>query len=222
MSNYNKNKILNEIIEFCRFPVPKTAIDIVRFIKYNNSNFYAKTPDKLVVKFLRKNFLDYLVEKGILVKYSPDFDYWAKVRKFLSFYESKNKNKVTRKVNELYQINFFYFKNNSFLFKLPVLKEVNLDLVVLFYNLLKNIKSEEFENFSFELINLLMIYRNEKFRDKLRLKIYDLNLEDKEINSFEKIFEYSLYMNEFFNKIPFKPYYEKGINFLEKLKKKNN
>ena len=221
MTKIDKNRVLKEVIEFCRFPVPKTPIDIVRHLKALNKNFYPKTPDKQVVKFLKKNYLNDLVEKGLLVKYEIGSGSWEKARKLLSYYESNNKTKPTRKVTELYQVNFLNFFNekNDFLFKLPCFKEINLDLIVFLYNSMKAVDKKELEikNFSFVLINLMMAYRDEQTRDKIRIKLYNLNFTDKEIDSIEKLLEYSLFMNDFFEKIPFKPNAEKAVELLEKI-----
>ncbi len=223
MTKLDKNRVFDEIIDFCRFPVPKTPIDIVRHLKGLDFGFYPGTPDKQVVKFLRTNYLNELVDNGLIVKYTFDSGSWKKARKLLSYYESGNKKKPTRKVSELYQINFLNFFSNkdSFLLKIPSFKEINLDLVVLLYNSFKSVnkKSLRLSNFSLELINLMMAYREESVRDKIRIKLYNLNFNDKEIESFEKLLEYSLFMNDFFEKIPFNPNDSRALELIEKINK---
>ena len=218
MGKYDNKKIINEIIEFCKFYVPRTPIDIVRHIKYLNPSFYPKTPDKQVVKFLRSNFLNNLVNEGILVKYTPNLLEWKKIRKFMSFYEKNKKNRKTRKVSELYQINFFHFGSNEILLKVPVLNDMNLDFIALLNNSFEKKDIEKVDNFSLNLINLLMAYKQDKrIRDKIRIQLYDSQLNEKKINSIEKLLEYSFLIKEFLNKIPLKPDEEKALNFLNKL-----
>ncbi len=211
MPHYNKEFIEREIINFCRFPVPRSPIEIVRYLKAKDLNFYKKTPNPQIVKFLRKDMLDNLVKKGILVKYDEKSLNWIKARKLLSYYESRNKDKASRKLTELYQINFFYLADSPLVLNIPILLDINLDIVALLYNLTRN---KHFDNFFFELVNLLYCYDNLKIRDKIRIELYNLSFNEKEIGCFEKLFEYTNLMQEFFNLIPFNPNLQKALDFL--------
>lgn len=217
MVQYNLSNIEQKTIEFCRYPVPRTPIDIVRYLKMKDSNFYQKTPSEQVVKFLRRGVLDKLVEKNLLVKYNQNHKDWERARKLLSYYFSRQEGKQPRKVAELYQVNFLYLGNDSLVFNLPSFSEINLDATTLLYNLTKG---KNYENFFLNFINLILCYKSIVLRDDLRMLIYRIDFSDNERKFLEKVLDVTSTdksMNSFFALFPFQPDAEKAKRFLMEL-----
>jgi hypothetical protein len=209
MVNYNKFEVNQKIIEFCRFPIPRTPIEIVKFLKKEVKDFYPKSRPDLVVSFLRRNHLEELVAKNILVQYSKGEQNWESIRQLMKHF-LKNQNLTTpRKVSSLYQINFLYLQHTPHIYKLPVLKDVNLDLITLFYPL---IKDKKIDNFFWAVLNFL--YACDVERDKLKIELYRLNFNEKERNLLENFMKYSSDFKPFFQSFPFKPDVDKAIDFL--------
>lgn len=212
MASYNKFETNQKIIEFCRFPIPRTPYETIRFLKKEVKNFYPKSRPDLVVNFLRRNHLEELVAKNILVEYSPKEPNWKNIRSLMKYFY-KNQNMIPpRKVSSLYQINFLYLQHTPHIYKLPVFKDINLDLITLFYPLSQG---KKIQNFFWEILNF--VYSAEKERDKIKIELYKLNFSEKERDLLEKFINYSPEFNLFFQSFPFKPDSDKALEFLRML-----
>ncbi len=209
-------EIEQKIVEFCSNPIPRTPIEIVRYLKALYPEFYPKTPDKLVVKFLRKKFLEKLCKKQFIVKYLHRDLLFNKSRKLLSYYLKKaNVKKKPRKLTELYQVNFFYLKPSKILLKFPAIPEINLDAVTIMHKWFRQTKTE---NFGLELANLLMCYESPSLRDEIRIKLYSLPFKEYDKELFEKLLEVIISNEEvrkLLDSIPFSPNLDKALDFLE-------
>ena len=213
MVSYFKDKINEEIIEFCRFPIPRTPIQIINHLKKSDSKFYQKTEASRVVSFLREKYLKNLEYNGILIKYNLDSKQWKRARYMVKYHYSKSPEKSPRKLTELYQINFLYLKGNPEIGKLPAFSDINLDLVVLFYNFL-NVSDIKF--YTYELLNLFYSYSIPEHRDKIRIQLYQLNFSEREQNILERALDYHPDFKEFFDELPFRPDPDRAIQLLTK------
>jgi hypothetical protein len=211
---YNKSKIESEVLNFCKFPVPRTSVEIVRYLKARDLSFYPKTEASQVVKFLKRDILDDLVDSGLILRYNSKQPQFERARKLLAYYYSKQPNVSPRKVQLLYQANFLNLGEDNFFKTLPTFPEINLDVTALLYNLTKD---KSFENFSFELINLIYCYLDPDNKDKIRLSLYTLDFTERERELIEKILEYNNIMQEFCNSIPMKPDVDRALDFLKSL-----
>ncbi len=217
MTNYDKEEVRKKIIEFCRFPAPRTPKSIVEMLKMNVKGFYGKTPSEQVVKFLEKKELRELVEKNIILEYSPKDNFWNKARTLLSYYYSKVGKKKPRKLKKLYHVNFLHLSDDVLMFNLPKFPEVNLDAVAIFYRI---IKDKNIENFSLNLLNLIYSYSSPVLRDDVRIILYDSDLSNDEKELIEKVLEVVTETNsvqEFFNSFPFQPSIKKAEEFIKKI-----
>ena len=212
MVNYNEFEVNQKIIAFCRFPIPKSPIEIVRFLKKEVKNFYPKSRPDLVVAFLKRNHLEELVARNILVEYSLKDPSWPNTRAIMKhFYTSQNQS-VPRRVSSLYQVNFLYLQHTPHIYKLPVLKEINQELITLFFPL---IKDKKIDDFFWETLNFLLAY--DKERDKMKIALYKLNFSEKERTLLEQFTNYAPEFSTFFKSFPFKPDSDKAIELLKGL-----
>ena len=152
MTNYNKFETGQKIIEFCRFPIPRTPTEIVNHLKKEVKDFYPKSRSNIVVRFLKQNHLEELVAKNILVEYFPSDSTWTSTRQLMKHFFKNQNLTVPRKVSALYQINFLYLQHTPHIYKLPVLRDINLDLITLFYPM---IKDKKVDNFFWAVLNFL-------------------------------------------------------------------
>jgi hypothetical protein len=212
MVNYNEFEVNQKIIEFCRFPIPRTASEIIKFLKKEVKNYYPKSRPDLIVSFLRKNHLDELVAKNILVEYSIKDPNWKNTRALMKHFYTNQGITPPRKVSSLYQINFLYLQHTPNIYHLPVFKDINLELITLFYPL---IKDKKIPNFFWEVLNFLLSY--EKERDKIKIAMHQLNFSEKERDLLEKFAGYSGEFNSLFQTFPFKPDSDKAIEFMRML-----
>jgi len=212
MVNYNEFEVNQKIIAFCRFPIPKSPIEIVRFLKKEVKNFYPKSRPDLVVAFLKRNHLEELVARNILVEYSLKDPSWPNTRAVMKhFYTSQNQS-VPRRVSSLYQVNFLYLQHTPHIYKLPVLREINQELITLFFPL---IKDKKIDDFFWETLNFLLAY--DKERDKMKIALYKLNFSEKERTLLEQFTNYAPEFSTFFKSFPFKPDSDKAIELLKGL-----
>ena len=212
MVNYNEYEVNQKIIAFCRFPIPKSPIEIVRFLKKEVKNFYPKSRPDLIVAFLKRNHLEELVARNILVEYSLKDPSWPNTRAIMKhFYTSQNQS-VPRRVSSLYQVNFLYLQHTPHIYKLPVLKEINQELITLFFPL---IKDKKIDDFFWETLNFLLAY--DKERDKMKIALYKLNFSEKERTLLEQFTNYAPEFSTFFKSFPFKPDSDKAIELLKGL-----
>jgi hypothetical protein len=212
MVNYNEFEANQKIIEFCRFPIPRTATEIVRFLKKEVKDFYPKSRPDLIVRFLRQNHLEELVAKNILIEYSKEDQTWESMRKLMTHFFKNQNLTAPRKVSALYQINFLYLQHTPHIYKLPILKDINLDLITLFYPM---IKDKKIDNFFWTVLNF--IYSCELERDKMKIELYRLNFSEKERGLLENFMNYSAEFKSFFQSFPFKPDADKAIEMLKAL-----
>jgi len=212
MTTYNKFETSQKIIEFCRFPIPRTPLEIVNHLKKEVKDFYPKSRPDLVVRFLRQNHLEELVAKNILVEYSIDDAIWKNIRVMMKHFHTSQNVAPPRKVSSLYQINFLYLQHTPHIYKLPVLKDINLDLITLFFPM---IKDKKIDNFFWTVLNFL--YSCELERDKMKIELYRLNFNEKERGLLENFMKYSSEFKFFFQSFPFKPDADKAVELLRML-----
>lgn len=212
MTTYNKFEANQKIIEFCRFPIPRTPSEIIKFLKKEVKNFYPKSRPDLVVSFLKKNHLNELTTKNILVEYSIQDAHWKKTRAVMKHFHKSQATTVPRKVSSLHQTNFLYLQHTPHIYKLPVLREINLDLITLFYPL---VRDKKIDNFFWGVLNFL--YSCELERDKMKIELYKLDFSEKERGLLENFMNYSPEFNHFFKTFPFKPDSDKALEFLRML-----
>jgi len=209
---YNKFTANEKIIKFCRFPIPRTAIEVVKFLKNEVENFYPKSRPDLVIGFLRRNHFEELVAKNIIIEYSKNDLEWENIRAVMKHFLKNQGIAPPRKIFHLYQVNFLYLQHTPHIYKLPVLKDINFDLITLFFPL---IKDKKIDNFFWNVLNLL--YSCELERDKLKIELYRLNFSEKERDLLEKFMNYSAEFKTFFQSFPFKPDSDKAIEMLRML-----
>ncbi len=209
MTNYNRFETNQKIIEFCRFPIPRTSTELVNHLKKEVQDFYPKSRPDLVVKFLKRNHIEELVAKNILVEYSQSDSSWKSTRQLMKHFFKNQNLTAPRKIPSLFQINFLYLQHTPHIYKLPILREINLDLITLFYPI---IKDKKIDNFFWNVLNFL--YSCESERDKLKIELYRLNFSEKERDLLEKFMNYSSEFKTFFQSFPFKPDADKAIDFL--------
>ncbi|NYZ80085.1 hypothetical protein H0N95_02435 [Candidatus Micrarchaeota archaeon] len=218
MVHYDVAKAERNALEFTRFPVPRTSSDIVRALRINDKRFYAKTPTSQVVKLLRRNVLEPMIEKNLILQYSADdLETWPRARSLLSYFYSKQDRPSPRKVAELYQANFLYLADDALAFRLPAFKDINLDACALLFN---HVRKKEFKNFGFDMLNLIQCYSNASMRDRIRIEIYRLSFEEKEKSTLLRTLEVtssSHLVQEFFNSFPFQPNLQKSLDFMTSL-----
>jgi hypothetical protein len=212
MANYNEFEANQKIIAFCRFPIPKSPMEIVRFLKKEMASFYPKSRPDLVVAFLKRNHLEELVARNLLVEYSMKDPGWSNIRAVMKHFYTGQNLTPPRKVSSLYQINFLYLQHTPHIYKLPVFKDINLDLITLFYPL---IKDRKIDNFFWEILNF--IYSCEKERDKMKIALYQLNFSERERELLEKFMSYSPEFSQFFESFPFKPDSDRAVELLKAL-----
>lgn len=214
MVYFNKEKAKEKTLNYLRYPIPRTPVSVTRHLKKELKNFYPKTEDYRATKKTKKHILKPLNNKNLIIRYTDKEESWKDARELLKKHrEARNKPKP-RKLNELYQINFFYLGKDTYIYKLPKLKEINLEIVALLYNITQG---EQNKNFFWNILNLFHCYSNEKYKGKIRVKIYGSQFTDKESKTLDKLLEYHNEMEKVLNKLPFKPDIERCQEFLEKL-----
>ena len=213
MPRFNVVAAQDRILEVCRFPVPKSALHLVLTLK-DLDNFYQKTRTDKVVPLMRKYVLQDLINKDAIVEYTPQDAVWEKARRLVAHYYSKGPEPAPRKLNTLYQINFFHLANQPSTLTLTLSKETNLDLVALTYGF---VKDKTFENFPFEILNLMYCYVTQELHDRVRTQVYGLDFTEKEQEQLEKLLGYGEELKELFEGLPFKPDIDRALTFLEKL-----
>lgn len=199
-------------LEFCRFPVPRPPIAIVRHLRSAVPNFFPRTESKKVVFFLRKNVLRELIFRNLILEYIPTDTIWPNARRLITHYYSREPGKSPRKLARLYQINFLNLVDTPWTYTLPAFKDINLDMVALLY---KAVKGGKFEHFTFDLLNLFMCYAAQP--DQIRIQLYKLDFTEREAETLEKALERSAELKPFFKTFPLAPNLNAAFAFLEKL-----
>ena len=174
---------------------------------------------------MHKYWLIELVSKGKVIEYtyttSTDNDSWIKARGLLARFSGQDGNKKPRKVQKLYQTNFFLFGNNSLIIKPPVLKEVNIDLFA-FFN--RFASGKNIPEFSLNILNMLLCHLTPGVsRDAVRLAVYapDVYLEQASRDLFERFLEMSddKRVKLLLFSLPFKPDHSKAVAFIRSIVK---
>jgi len=212
MTMYQKFAASEKIIEFCRFPIPRTPIEIIKVLKKEVQNYYPKSRPDVIMPFLRKNHLEELIAKNILVQYSINDSNWKNIRAVMKHFYTNQNITLPRKISSLYQVNFLYLQHTPHIYKLPVLKDINFDLIAIFYPF---IKDKKIDNFFWAVLNFL--YSCELERDKMKIELYRLNFSEKERGLLENFMNYSVEFKPFFQSFPFKPDSDKAIEMLRAL-----
>lgn len=216
MSNYNKGLAKQRILEFCRFPVPRSRSEISNYLKLSVPGFYPKSNSHRVSLFIEDLIQD-LANSGLIVDYTPNDSTWKNTRKLVSHYFNQNKRHSPRKLSKLYQTNIFCLAGSQYFSILPVIKDINLDLVALWYNFTKDKETEpQFENFFMQMLNLAYCCSFPEIKSKFRIEIYQLDFTERERGLLERIFDYSEKITSKFN-IPFSPNAAAALEFLRML-----
>ncbi|RLG22021.1 hypothetical protein DRN74_01250 [Candidatus Micrarchaeota archaeon] len=214
MVSYNLYEAEKIVLDFLRFPIPRTASQIAKQLRKELPSFYQKTGIYRTVKPLRENTLKPLLERGLILRYAVGEPFWKRARAVLRQHNLRVGGRKSRKVSELYQINFLYLGRSPMIYSLPTFPDINLDLVVLFFNFASLISRE---TYTWDILNLYLCYSDEKMRDEIRLKIHQLNFSEREVNILEKALDYYLEFAGFFSKFPFKANLDKALSLLEEI-----
>ena len=214
MSSYNIKEAESVVLEFCRFPIPRTPSQISLFLKKKLTTFFPRTPTPRTVGPLREKILNPLVKKGFILRYNPQDPSWMKARRLVTHYYSRSPQASPRKLSELYQTNFLCLVETPWLYKVPSFAELNPDLVALLFNFTQSKKQK---NYTWKLLNLFHSYNQDEYRDKIRIRIHHLNFSEKEKDLLEKMLDYSPELKYFFDDFPFNPSLPKALEFLEEL-----
>lgn len=214
MVYFNIYKAKKETIKFLRYPIPRTPIEISRHLKENLENFYPKTKDYRTIKSLKENVLNELIDRKLVVRYTEKDENWKIARKLINRHRENKGKPKPRKLTELYQINFFYIGKDTEIHKLPVIKEVNLELVALLYRF---IEKEKNQPLFWNLLNLFYCYSKDEYKGKIRVKIHGRNFNENESKSLDRLLDHTEDLSKILDKIPFKPDIKKATTFLKKL-----
>jgi len=211
MTHYSLDAAKQELIEFCKYPIPRTGSDIVRILKSKVPNFYPKTTPKRVVKEIRKKIIEPLIKEGKIVEYTQKDEKFSYARKLLSLYFKNQARKSPRKIERLYQVNFLLLGDTYFLGKLPIVKEINLELCAMGYNF---VKEKKIEGFAWKVINLLWCYSISGYRSKINIEIEKISFTDKEKDLLEKLLSHFSSFSQIYQQLPFNPSLQKATEFL--------
>lgn len=213
MVYFSINEAKEKTLDFLRYPIPRTPIAITRYLKKELKNYYPNTKDYRTIKSLKENVLNELIENKLIVKYTEEDENWETARELIKRHcESTGKPKP-RKLKELYQINLFYLGKDTEIYKLPVIKEVNVEIVALLYRFVE----EEKEFFFWNLLNLFYCYSKDEYKGKIRVKIHGRNFDEVESRALDRLLDYTEDMKNLLENIPFDPNIEKAIQFLDEL-----
>lgn len=210
------DSIKEKVLDFCRSPIPRTGIEIVRHVK---EDFYPGTPDAKAVRYLIKEHLDPLVKQGFLVSYAPDNPAWEKARGLVRYSSLKSEGSRPRGVRLLYQINFLYLLPPKADTPYPALhslpmpqKEMNLDLVTLLSRFFSG-RDYDGSRYLWNVLNLFCCFLAHK--EALLSKIDSIPFTSEEKMVLRSISEYSDGFRAFADGFPFSPSLEKALGFLE-------
>lgn len=214
MVYFNKERVKEETLDYLRYPVPRTPISITRYLKKELDDFYPNTKDYRATKKLKKHILKELKEKNLILKYTENSVSWDSARELLRrHYDSINRTKP-RKLTSLYQINFFYLGKDAEVYKLPVLKDVNLETVALMYRFTEE---KETENYFWNILNLFYCYSRDEYKGRIRVKIHGSLFSEEESRTLERLLDHTEDMEEVLGRLPFEPSMENAMNFIESL-----
>jgi hypothetical protein len=153
-----------------------------------------------------------LLASGLLVTYTPDSPAWARAREMASKGAKAAGEAPPRNTTELYQANFLYSPGNT---QLPTVAlplpgaELNFEMRALLHRFAKP------ENYTWEMLNLLLAASDKKARADLRLHLYVLPLDHGEIELLEQVLEFG---EEFAGvSLPLRPSVDEAKGFLEAL-----
>lgn len=192
------------VLEYCDFPIPRTASEIADFLKGENPSFYPATKTARVAAFIRKKMLRKLIEENRIIEYSPNDDAWPEVRGFLKAYYLREGKPLPRKLPALYHVNF-----------LPPIKTppaLNLRIAT---TLCPRLKARGDTLNPWEVLNLLFSYTEN--RDRIRFDLYKLDFDEKEREEIEKLLESSQQLATFFGNFPFMSHIGRARQFLARL-----
>jgi len=187
---YDLEKAKQAVLGFCYSHIPKTPVQIVRGLKQEVKGFYPKTPDKKVVKYLRRDVLLPLKDNGFLVRFiRGDREAWDGARTLVVNDARKGGVPVPRGVKELYQTNVFFEKDK--LSKTPTiiaLPNINPEHNLRAFLLLQKFKKPV--NFTWKFFNLVLCASVKQSKDQLRLFIYSLHLDYDSAELLDELLEY--------------------------------
>ncbi len=189
------------VLKYCQFPIPRTRYMILEELKKNG--FWKKTPARRAVSLLNKK-LEPLKEKGLLLEYTENDSRWNEMRVLLKKYCTAHGLTKPRRVQKIYQTNFFYSGREMFL---PVLGEHNFVLTALFSRFNRP------KNFGMRALNLFLAYDQDPGR--MRVKAYNV-LPEEDAEVLEKALEASAWIVRDFG-LPFKPDVDNALRFLEEV-----
>ncbi|MCK4327206.1 MAG: hypothetical protein KAW41_01890 [Candidatus Diapherotrites archaeon] len=198
-----------EVLVYCSGQVPRTVAGIARHLK-TLPGFYPKTPGEKLGKPVR-SLVAPLLSAGLLIKYTPQNSCWERAREMTTKGNRAAGNPVPRKVGELYQTNFLYsYDSHPPIISLPVPGgEMNFEANALLYHFPKP------ANYTWEMLNLLMAASDAKQKDDLRLHLYVLPFDYREIEFLEHVLDFGYEFREI--KFPFRPSVDEAKGFLSEL-----
>jgi hypothetical protein len=205
--------VQEKVLEACRSSVPKTPLEIAASLKKTLPGFYKATPADKIVARIKQAYLNSLVERGLLVEYSPDSSVWANARALIKYFREKEGKEPPRKLSSLYQINFLCIGGDPWFYKIPALANINLEMCSFLY---PRVQKRKFVGFFANLVNLCWCYGTE-YRERMRLELYATGLDDNEKERLEKALELSTEARYFYETLPFKPNPQAAIAFLNEL-----
>jgi len=206
-----EDSIEKDILDFCRFPVPRTPSGIILFLKSKRDDVYKNTPPSRAAALLRDRILDPLVTKNILVCYTPDSTQWPEARELLRQYCKSQGISPPRKLNELYQANFFYLSGDVTVL-LPPFPDINLDLTAMFSRFTSG---NNMPDFTWQLLNLFQSYAQN--RDQIKMAMHRIEFDERELDVLERALNHHTALQPFFDSFPFRPDAEKAAAFLRRI-----
>lgn len=208
---YDKNKARELVLTYCSSYVPRTAAGVARELKARLPGFYPKTlPQRLRRQIA--SLAEPLLAAGLLVAYTPTSAAWPRAREMATKGAKAAGEAPPRNTSELYQANFLYSPGNT---PLPVVAlplpsaELNFEMRALLHRFAKP------ENYTWEMLNLLMAASVPRQRDDLRLHLYVLPLDHSEVELLERVLEFG---GDFIGiRMPLRPSVDEAKGFLEAL-----
>lgn len=211
---YDREKARGLVLAYCSSYVPRTAAGIARELKTRLVGFYPKTPAQRL-RHQVKALAEPLLGSGLLVAYTPTSLSWPRAREMATKGAKAAGEAPPRNTAELYQANFLYSPGNS---QLPTVAlptpsaELNFEMRALLHRFARP------ENYTWEMLNLLLAASVPRQRDDLRLHLYMLPLAQGEIELLERVLDFG----EAFASVslPLKPSVDEAKGFLEELAKR--
>jgi len=213
MPRYDVSKAQKECAAFCRAPFPRTRTEIAKHLKQSVGGFYPNTQVSKLIPMMEKDVLRPLEAAGLVVSYEPADACWEKVTSLIARSAKRRGTKAPRRIAKAYQAHFLYLQDPTTMPTVHGLcttsKEMNVDLVALLSRFQKP------EEYTWRMLNLLVVARTEKARNALRIHLYRLPLDYDAADLLDSVLDYG---HEFEGAVfPFQPDFEEAKRFLDSL-----